>query len=67
MVGAKTKKPNFLIEEEEGEDCGQQNRSGIFSVNVKLDRDIPNLLPMSGKRIKITYILVKLLVFCVPL
>ena len=41
-------------EEDDGDTSGS-NRSGIYSVKVKLDRDIPYLLPMCGKRIKIYY------------
>ena len=41
--------------EEDEEDSSGANRSGIYSVKVKLDRDIPYLLPMCGKRIKIYY------------
>ena len=29
------------------------NRTGIYSINMKLDMDVPQLLPMSGRQIKI--------------
>ena len=41
-------------EEDEEQNPGA-NRSGIYSVKVKLEKDIPNLLPMCGKRVKIYY------------
>ena len=37
-------------QDEEGED-----RTGNYCVKMKLDRDIPQLLPMWGRRVKIFY------------
>ena len=34
---------------------GGLNRTGIYSVKIKLSRDIPQILPILGKRIKIHY------------
>ena len=50
---------DYLVIEEE--DCRQQNRSGIFSVKVNLTYFYQNRV------ITQTYILFKMLVFCVPL
>ena len=38
-------------EDEDGED-----RTGNYCVKMRLDRDIPQLLPMWGRRIKIFYV-----------
>ena len=40
--------------DDDSEDDGT-NRTGIYSVKMKLDMDIPQLLPMAGRRIKIYY------------
>ena len=34
---------------------GGLNRTGIYSVKIKLNRDIPQILPILGKRIKVHY------------
>ena len=46
-----------LVEDvfEDGEDSEGENATGIYSVKVKLNHNIPQLLPMDGKRVKIYY------------
>ena len=50
-VKSEIKEDHWIDENEEEEDGS--NRSGIYSVLMKLERDIPELLPMYGRRIKI--------------
>ena len=40
---------------EDGEDSEGENATGIYSVKVKLNYNIPQLLPMDGRRVKIYY------------
>ena len=46
-----------LVEDvfEDSEDSEGTNATGIYSVKIKLANDIPQLLPMDGRRIKIYY------------
>jgi hypothetical protein len=46
-----------LVEDvfEDGEDSEGENATGIYSVKVKLNRNIPQLIPMDGRRVKIYY------------
>ena len=46
-----------LVEDvfEDGEDSEGENATGIYSVKVKLNQSIPQLLPMDGRRVKIYY------------
>ena len=37
------------------ENSGGNNRTGIYSVTIRLGRDIPQILPIMGRRIKIHY------------
>ena len=47
--------PNEENQDESEEESGGMNRTGNYSVLMKLDQSIPQLLPMSGRRIKIYY------------
>ena len=46
-----------LVEDvfEDGEDSEGENATGIYAVKVKLTHNIPQLLPMDGRRVKIYY------------
>ena len=46
-----------LVEDvfEDGEDSEGENATGIYSVKVKMNHNIPQLLPMDGRRVKIYY------------